>query len=114
VIGDTFSVNNKTYSIKKDLTFGKYQLISKTNSKLNKIQRKIGETEDPDEIIRLNGELSELGETQLEMMGDFLEQYVGVSQEELNDMSLTEATRIFAEAFKICTVPDVELKKTSK
>ncbi len=114
MIGDTFSVNDKTYSIKKDLTFGKYQSISRTNSKLNKVQRKMEETTDPNEIIRLNGEMSDLGEDQLEIMVEFLEDYVGIKQEELNDMSLKDATRVFAEAFKICSIPDPELKKTSK
>ena len=104
MIGDSFTVNGKTYTIKKELKLGEYRKISGINAKLNRLSKNI-----TDETA---SEFSEASNDQLQAICDFLESHVGVTQIEIDDMSMGEAVSVFQEAFKLSTTPDKELKKT--
>jgi hypothetical protein len=105
MIGEKFTVNDKTYTIKKELKLGEYRKISGINAKLNRLSK------NPD--IENSSEFMEASDNQLQVICDFLESHVGITQEEINDMNMTEAVQVFQEAFKLSTTPDKELKKTS-
>jgi hypothetical protein len=103
--GDKFTVNGKTYVIQKELIFGEYRKISGINAKLNRLSKNITD--------ETSSEFSEASNDQLQSICDFLESHVGITQDLIDDMSMTEAINVFQEAFKLSTLPDKELKKTS-
>ena len=105
MLGDSFTVNDKKYTIKKELKLGEYRRINGINAKLNRLSKNI-----TDETA---SEFSEASNEQLQSICDFLESHVGVTQLEIDDMSMTEAVSVFQEAFKLSTTPDKEIKKTS-
>src|SRR3990167_8362634 len=105
MLGDKFTVNNKIYSIKKELKLGEYRRISGINARLNRLSKNI----DPEN----SSEFMEASDNQLQTICDFLESHVGVTQEEVDDLLMAEAVQVFQEAFKLSTTPDKELKKTS-
>src|SRR3990167_7647572 len=105
MLGDKFTVNNKQYSIKKELKLGEYRKISGINARLNRLSKNI----DPEN----SSEFMEASDEQLQTICDFIESHVGMTQIEIDDMSMTEAIQVFQEAFKLSTTPDKELKKTS-
>lgn len=98
----SFEVNGKKYSLQKEITFGKYRSINKINSDMSKIFK----SNNPLEI-------AEAGNEQLQLVSDFLGEYVGITQEEMDNMKLEEAVEIFQKAFEMGITPNKELKKTS-
>lgn len=104
MLGDTFTFNEKKYTIRKELKLGEYRKISGINAKLNRLSKNMD--------IENSSEFMEASDEQLQAICDFLESHVGITQEEINDMSMSEAISIFQEAFKLSTTPNKELKKT--
>ena len=106
MIGDRFTVSDKEYIIKKELTLGEHRQINRVNSRLAKLSENI---DSPDKQI----EISSASEEQLQLVCDFLESHLGLSQEEMNQLSLNESMKVFQECYKISVTPDRDLKKTS-
>ena len=104
MLGDSFTINSKPYTIKKELKLGEYRRISGINAKLNRIAKEIND-ENASEFMTASDE-------QLQSICDFLESHVGITQEEIDDMDMSEAVSVFQEAFKLSTTPNKELKKT--
>lgn len=103
----TFTVKDKSYSLKRDITFGEYRKINKINSKLSELSKKFGtddisKLEDKD-LISLSQEFASTNDEQLNVIVDFLENLLGLSQEDVNKMALDEAVQVFQEAFKEST-----------
>ena len=105
MLGDSFTINDKTYTIKKELKLGEYRKISGVNARLNRLAKNID--------AENSSEFMEASDDQLQSICDFLESHVGITQEEINEMNMSEAVNIFQEAFKLSTTPNTELKKTS-
>ena len=111
MIGATFTVKDKQYTLLKDLTMGEYRKISRANSKVNKVSKLAA---DEGEKITRNtaSEFAEASDDQLQIICDFLEQYVGISEEDLNNLGMEDAILVFQEAFKLASTPDKDIKKT--
>ena len=104
MLGDKFVVNNKSYTIQKELKFGEYRKISGINAKLTRLSKNITEEN--------TTEFSETSSEQLQLICDFLESHLGVTQEQIDIMDMDEAINVFKEAFKLSTTPDKDIKKT--
>ena len=113
MIGEKFSYNGKEYEIKKDITFGEYRRINRVTTSLGTLANKYGEDDiaklDTRQQTQIVQEFSETSEKQMELMVEFLEQTLGLSQEDLDNMTLEEASGLFNETFKNTT----QVKKNS-
>lgn len=102
MIGDSFVVNGITYTIKKELKMGEYRTITAINSKLNRLSKDIERVDD----------FVETSSQQLQEVCNFLESHLGLSQGDIDNMSMDDAVNVFKEAFVLSTSPDKEIKKT--
>jgi hypothetical protein len=113
MIGDKITVNEKEYVIKKDITFGEYRKINSINNKLSSLSNQFGEetisTLKPEQLSKVAQDFAQTSDEQLHLMIDFLESTIGITQEDIDNMSLTEAVSLFQESFRACT----EVKKKS-
>ena len=109
MIGDSFTINEKSYTIKKNLTLGEYRKINNVNSKLAKISKNITD----DISVEQSEEFSNTSNEQLQLICDFLESHLGLNEDNVNDLGMLESIQVFQEAFRLSTTPDKELKKTS-
>jgi len=107
MIGDKFTVKDKSYTIKKEVKLGEYRKISGINARLNKLAKNI-----TDPTPEQSQEFADVSNEQLQAICDFLESHVGITQEDIDEMSMPEAIEVFQEAFKLSTTPDKEIKKT--
>lgn len=117
MIGDSFTVEGKTYKIQKELTFKEYRKNNRVSGKLNELSKEIGKNENitdlPEEQLqKIITEFSSANNEQMDLMAEFLEQHLGMTQDEIDELSLNNAIKIFQEAFKLSTTPDKKLKKT--
>ena len=108
MIGYKFTVKEKNYSILKEVKLGEYRKISGINSRLNKLAKSI-----TDPTPEQSAEFADVSNDQLQAICDFLESHVGITQADIDEMSMPEAIEVFQEAFKLSTTPDKEIKKTS-
>ena len=113
----TFTVKEKSYSLKRDITFGEYRTINKINKKLSDLSEKFGsddisKLEDKD-LISLSQEFASTNDEQLEIIVNFLESLLGLTQEDINKMALDEAVQLFQEAFKEATTVKKNSSKIS-
>ena len=108
----SFSVDGKQYNLIKNLTLGEHRKINGLNAKLNRINKQLKESIDETQTNQLSSELMVIGDEQLETICDFLETHIGITQEELNLLSLEEAIHIFQESYKALSTPDKDIKKT--
>ena len=106
------SVNGVQYNLIKPLNLGEHRKINGLNAKLNRINNQIKETKDEEKTQQLTSELMIYGNEQLEIICDFLEIHTGITQEELNLLSLEDAIQIFQEVYKALSTPDKDIKKT--
>ena len=106
MLGEKFEVNGKFYEIKKELKLGEYRRISGVNSRLNKI------SQIEDMTPQQASDFTEASNEQLQVICDFLESHLGVTQSMIDDMDMKEAINVFQEAFKRSTTPDKDIKKT--
>lgn len=105
----TFTIDGKNYTIKKELKFGEYRKFNKISSKLAQLAKVTNENlteEQQKEFLNTNTE-------QMNFIVDFLESHLGLSQQEIEELSFADANNVFQEAFKQSTTVDTELKKTS-
>lgn len=108
MIGDKFTINGKTYTIKKELKLGEYRKMSNVNARLNRLNKNMIDSN----TLEQSAEFSEATNDQLQSICDFLESHVGITQEEIDDIGMNEGIKIFQEAFKLSTTVDTDIKKT--
>ena len=105
MLGDKFTFNSKEYEIKKEITLGEYRKINKVNSKLTELSQKYSNENDLTKIPieeqqKIILEFSKTSDEQLDTIVNFLEKILGVTQEDVDKLSLTEAIQLFNEAFR--------------
>lgn len=113
MIGDKITVNEKEYTIKKDITFGEYRKIANLNTKLTSIQTQFDGELDEDQIRKITTDFAQTTNDQMELMIEFLESTLGLKQKDLDNMSLEQAIELFQESFKACTEVKKKSDKTS-
>jgi len=117
MIGDTLEYNGTTYTIKKDITFGEYRKINKVTSNLGLLAKKYGDDELTDLSVEQQtevfNEFSSTSEQQMQMIVEFLEETLGLSQDDIDNMTLAEAGGLFNETFKQATMVKKNSKPTS-
>lgn len=104
-MSEAFTVNNKNYEVKKELKFGEYRKISQVNSRISELTTRFSDTTPPDELQKLANELTSANSEQMQVIVDFLTNNVGLTQEQIDNLSLVEAIQVFQEAFKLSTTP---------
>ena len=109
MIGDKFEYNNKTYTVKKDVSFGEYRKISKIGSQLQTLTKEFEEAgeDGKQEILE---QFTRTSDDQLNIIADFIETTLGLKPSEIEKMSLFDAIGLFNQAFTIST----QLKKKSE
>lgn len=109
MIGEKFEFNNKTYTIKKDVSFGEYKKISKLGNMLQTLASdyELADEENKQKILK---DITSTTDDQLEMISDFIESTLGLKQVEIEKMSLFDAISLFNKAFTVST----EIKKKSE
>ena len=112
MIGEVFEFNGKSYSIKRDVSFGEYKKISKLSNSLQRLSKDF-ETASDEDKIKILDQFSKTTEDQLQAMGDFLESMLGLTQIDIDVMSLTDAISLFNESFTTSTQVKKKLEKTS-
>ena len=118
MIGDNFTVNDVQYEIKKDIKYGEYRKINQINTKLGSLSTKLGIDDDltkidPKDLQKIATEFATTNEEQMQIIADFLNSTIGLTQQALDDLTLNDAMKVFQETFKLATTPDKELKNTS-
>ena len=109
MIGEKFDFNGKLYEIKRDVSFGEYKKISRISSSLQ-ILAKDYATADDNLKSQLEKEFAKTTDDQLLTIGNFLESMLGLTQLDIDNMSLVDAITLFNEAFTIST----QVKKKSE
>lgn len=109
MIGDKFDFNGKLYEIKRDVSFGEYKKISRISSSLQNLAKDYATANDEQKNI-LEKEFAKTTDDQLLVIGNFLESMLGLSQKDIDDMSLVNAITLFNEAFTVST----QVKKKSE
>ena len=113
MIGDKITINEREYTIKKDITFGEYRKIANLNTKLSSIQTQFDGELDEDQVKKITSDFAQTSNEQMQMMVEFLESTLGLKQKDLDNMSLDEAIELFQESFKACTEVKKKSDKTS-
>ena len=106
MLGDSFTVDGNTYKIQKELKLGEYRNINRINAKVSRLSIGLKDEVTPETAF------AEASDEQLQVICDFLESHLGITQEQINDMSPSTAIEIFQEAVKLSTTPDKAIKKT--
>ena len=109
MIGDKFDFNGKLYEIKRDVSFGEYKKISRISSSLQSLAKDYA-TADDNLKSQLEKEFAKTTDDQLLVIGNFLESMLGLTQLDIDNMSLVDAITLFNEAFTIST----QVKKKSE
>ena len=105
MLGEKFLFNDKEYTIQKEITLGEYRKINKVNSRLTELSQKYSNEQDLTKIpieeqSKIVLEFSKTSDEQLDTIVNFLEKILGVTQEDIDKLSLTEAIQLFNEAFR--------------
>lgn len=111
MIGDTFDFNGKQYTLKKELTFGEYKKISKLGNALQKLTAEY-ESASEDNKIKIMQQFSKTTEDQLEIISNFIETILGLTQSEIDVLSLIDAIELFNEGFTQTTQVKKKSEKT--
>ena len=109
MIGDVFDFNNKSYTIKKEVSFGEYKKISKLGNSLQKLTTDY-ESADEDKKLKIIAQFSKTTDDQLQVISDFIESILGLTQPEIDLLSLMDAIGLFNEGFTQTT----QIKKKSE
>ena len=109
MIGDKFDFNGKQYEIKRDVSFGEYKKISRISSSLQNLAKDYT-TADDEQKSQLEKEFAKTTDDQLLVIGNFLESMLGLTQIDIDNMSLVNAITLFNEAFTVST----QVKKKSE
>ena len=89
MIGDIFEFNGKSYIIKRDVTFGEHRKIVKLQ-----LDMKNASVENESEISNQFNQ----------SMVDFLVSVLGLTEDEINNLTLLEAAELFGLAFLTSTI----------
>lgn len=99
-----FKVNGKEYTIKRDMKFGEYRKINAVNAELSELAQKFDKENVSElsekELQEVTQELTKTNDEQLTLMADFIQDILGLTQDEIDEMSLDEAVKVFQETFK--------------
>ena len=109
MIGDKFEYNGKSYTIKKDVSFGEYKRISKTGSMLQTLTKEFEEAGE-DRKQQILEQFTKTSDDQLTIISDFIESTLGLTQKDIDKLSLFNAIGLFNEAFTVST----QVKKKSE
>ena len=109
MIGDKFDFNGKQYEIKRDVSFGEYKKISRISSSLQNLAKDYSSATE-EQKSQLEKEFAKTTDDQLITIGNFLESMLGLSQTDIDNMSLVDAITLFNEAFTVST----QVKKKSE
>ena len=90
MIGDTLEFNGKSYKILRDVSFGEFRKITKLQIAMKDITKTM---EQNDHDL----------ETFSQLLADFLESMLGLTQVEVNDLTLNDASELFGMAFSQAT-----------
>lgn len=102
MLGEKFEFNGKQYTIKRDVSFGEYKKISKLGNSLQSLTKEY-ESANEEEKIKIIEEFSKTTEDQLQLIGDFIESMLGLTQNDIDNMILMDAIGLFNEAFTTST-----------
>ena len=97
MIGESFEFNGKTYTIKKDVTFGDNRNITKLQMDLKNAI--------PEDETDITNKFNQ-------MMADFFENNLGLTQDDMNSLSLLQAAELFGKAFLVSTSVKKKLETT--
>lgn len=114
MIGETFSVNNKTYTIKRKLKFNEVTKIQENFNELLELQKnneifinaeKLKEfSEKPiEEQIKIIAPGAYRSHEQQLLVARFLKDVVGLTDAELDNLDYDEALLVFSEGYRIST-----------
>ena len=109
MIGEKFEFNNKSYIIKKDVSFGEYKKISKLGNALQGLLKEYEESDDMGKEQVL-AKLSQTTDAQLDAIAEFLETILGLKDSELNKLPLVDAISLFNKTF----IKSTQVKKKSE
>ena len=109
MIGEKFDFNNRQYEIKRDVSFGEYKKISKLGNSLQSLTKEY-ESANEEDKLKIVEKFSKTTDDQLQLIGDFIESMLGLTQKDIDGMSLIDAISLFNEAFTIST----NIKKKSE
>ena len=109
MIGEKFEYNGKQYEIKRDVSFGEYKKISKLGNTLQSLTKEY-ESAPEEEKLKIIEKFSKTTDDQLQLIGDFIESMLGLTQNDIDCMSLMDAIGLFNESFTIST----SIKKKSE
>ena len=111
MIGEKFEYNGKSYTIKRDVSFGEYRKISKVGNQLQTLTNDFDKAdEDRKQIIMT--EFTKTSDEQLNIIADFIETTLGLKQHDIEKLSLFDAIGLFNQAFTISTQIKKKLEKT--
>ena len=112
MIGDKLEYNNKSYTIKKDVSFGEYKRISKIGNSLQTLTREYEESGE-DRKQQILEQFTKTSDEQLGIVSDFIESTLGLTQKDIDKLSLFDAIGLFNQAFVLSTQVKKKLEKTS-
>ena len=109
MIGDKFDFNEKLYELKREVSFGEYKKISKLSNALQRLTKEY-ELGTEEEKVKILEQFTKTTEDQLDTMGNFIESMLGLTQIDIDNMTLMNAISLFNESFVIST----QVKKKSE
>ena len=109
MIGDKFDYNGKSYTIKKDVSFGEYKKISRIANLLNTLTKEFEEAGEDRKQQRLE-QFTKTSDEHLNIISDFIESTLGLKEDDIDKFSLFDAIGLFNKAFELAT----QVKKKSE
>jgi len=109
MIGDKFDFNEKLYELKREVSFGEFKKISKLSNSLQTLTKKYDIGTEAEKIMIIE-QFSQTTEDQLETISTFIESMLGLTQIDIDNMTLMNAISLFNESFVIST----QVKKKSE
>ena len=94
MIGEKFVYNDIEYTVKKNVSFGEYKRISKLSTVLQKTLSDYNLADD-EKKIKLSEQFSNTIDQKLQMMSDFLESTLGLTQNDIDELSFNDASELF-------------------
>lgn len=92
MLGDSFEFNGKTYTIKKDVSFGEYKAITRLQ-----LEMKNATKDNEQELtVKFN-----------DMMTDFLKTILGLSDNDIDSLGALGAAELFGKTF----LENIQVKK---
>ena len=86
MIGERFDFNGKQYEIKKDISFGDHRIITQLQYDISNAK--------PENEANLANKFNQV-------MADFFENNLGMTQSDMNSLTLLESAELFGKAFLI-------------